>query len=729
MASTDDQSQAQARRQSNLAFAFKIAGLDADRRRAMEIFYTFCRVADDIVDEEKTDEEKTSALDQWRASVRGFFAAPGGTPPHDQLAEEMAGIVRRYQIPMAPLLAILDGCAMDIGTHVYSDAAELHRYCYGVACAVGLASIRIFGCTSPRSEEFAVALGYALQFTNILRDLVEDYHELGRIYLPRDEMAAFGVAPEDLAAPAGNPCCRRLFQLQYFRAKHYFNKARRLVTAEDRDALKAAFVMGAFYEAILEKIKAHNFQLTPQRIRLSKWQKLLLLRRTLREGKRPFTPPNPPRHVRVIGGGIAGISAAIATAQAGHTVELHEGKPSLGGRAGSFFLRAADTTIDHGHHALFGCYAAFFLLADTLGLNEKLAHADRLDVPYRTSGRKSSRLRAGKIPLLHLLPALLGFSEISWRDRLAILRFGIALRLGNRPRPAETAAAWLARLGQTPGAIRALWEPFCVAALNLPLAEADAALFFATIRRTLFGGVRDSAIVTSRVPLGELFSPEAEIFLRAVGGQLHLRSQVREVLREENPSRATAIRLADGSILPADAVILATPWKTAARLLPASDPAKRCGEISGEPILNIHLFSRKKISPEPLFGLLDSPWQWIFDVTKSGAPSGIFHYALTMSCPGEWMKKSAEEIIQMTRAELEKIFPETAPLDLAHAQVCKCPDATFSARPATAALRPSTHTATPNLFLAGDWIATGLPATIEGAAQSGQMAAAALDEA
>ncbi len=727
MASTDDQSQAQARRQSNLAFAFKIAGLDADRRRAMEIFYTFCRVADDIVDEEKPDAEKTAALDQWRASVRGFFAAPGGTPPHDQLAKEMAEIVRRYAIPMAPLLAILDGCAMDIGVRVYADAAALHRYCYGVACAVGLASIRIFGCTSPRSEEFAVALGYALQFTNILRDVVEDYHELGRIYLSRDEMAAFGVAPEDLAAPASNPRCRRLFQLQYFRAKHYFNKARRLVTAGDRDALKAAFVMGAFYEAILEKIKAQNFQLTPQRIRLSKWQKLLLLRRTLRAGKKPFVPPAPPRRVRVIGGGIAGISSAIAAAQAGHTVELHEATPALGGRAGSFFLRATNTTIDHGHHALFGCYTSFFHLADTLGLEEKLSRADRLDVPYRAPKGKSSRLRAGKFPPLHLLPALLGFTEISWRDRLAILRFGLALRLGHRPRPDETAAAWLARLGQTPGAIRALWEPFCVAALNLPLAEADAALLFATLRRTLFGGVRDSAIVTSRGPLGELFSPEAEIFLRAIGGQLHLRSPVREILREGNPSRVTAVRLADDAILPADAVILATPWKAAARLLPAADPAARCGEIPGEPILNVHLFSRKKISSAPLTGLLDSPWQWIFDVTRPGASSEIFHYALTMSCPGGWMKKTAEEILQMTRSELEKLFPEAAPLDLAHAQVCKCPDATFAARPAVAARRPGPRTATPNLFLAGDWIATGLPATIEGAAQSGQMAAAALD--
>jgi phytoene/squalene synthetase len=354
MPSTDDSQQALSRKKSNLATAFKIAGLEPARVRAMEILYTFCRVADDIVDEPgRTDEGKRAEIDRWRTSIRGIFAAPGGAPPHDTLAVELAGIVRDYHIPIEPLLEILDGCEMDIGGCEYATAADLRKYCHGVACAVGLASIRVFGCVSPQSEAFAEALGYALQFTNILRDVVEDYCELGRVYLPREEMSAFGVNPEDLARPDANPACTRLFRLQYFRAKHYFNKARRLIAPEDFAALKAARLMGAFYEEILEKIKAHGFRLTRERVSLSKWEKILALRLVL--AQRVPVATVPPRHLLIVGAGVAGIAAAAEAALNGDTVTLLEARPVPGGRAGSIPGVAGGPEIDCGHHAVFGC--------------------------------------------------------------------------------------------------------------------------------------------------------------------------------------------------------------------------------------------------------------------------------------------------------------------------------------------------------------------------------------
>jgi squalene-associated FAD-dependent desaturase len=748
MSATDDQQQALARKKSTLARAFKIAGLGEARTRAMEILYTFCRVADDIVDEPGlSDSEKHTALDLWRTSIRGCFDAPGGAPPHDKLAGELAEIVREYRIPMEPLLEILDGCEMDIGEHKYTTAAELHTYCHGVACAVGLASIRVFGCVSPLSDAFAVALGYALQFTNILRDVVEDYRELGRVYLPREEMDAFGVKPEDLAAPDAHPACARLFQLQYFRAKHYFNKARRLIAPEDFAALKAARIMAAFYEAILEKIKDCGFSYEQARMRRTHWERVRILRRVLAQ-RSPVTAarsaatagarlPLLPGRVVVVGAGVAGIAAAVEAALRGDTVTLLEAGPVAGGRAGlisggSAGGGAGGRGMDSGHHALFGCYRAFFRLADTLGVRGKLHEASRLDVPYRSPGGRVSRLRAVRLPApLHLAGALIGFDEVSWRDRFAIFRFGGALRLGlGRPRPGESAAAWLARHRQTPGALRALWEPFCVAALNEPLATGCAALLETTLRRTLFGGVKDSAIVAAADALGRLFDPELALYLRAIGGELRVRARVREL--RFSGERVSGVVLANGDVLAADAVISAVPWAELPRLLPQGEAVGgQAAQLRGNPILNVHLFTKVPLAgmEEPLAALLDSPVQWIFREGDGGGAGagGLCHYALTLSCPGGWMEFPNGEILRRVKSELARFFPEVRDEDFAEGSVCKYPLATFAAVPGAAAFRPGTKTRWPNLFLAGDWTDTGLPATLESAAQSGQAAAKAFD--
>ena len=738
MSATDDPQQAQARRNSNLAAAFAAVGMDAPRRRAMELFYTFCRVADDIVDATSDDDDaKRAALNTWRATLRGYFNDADSAPPHTTLGRELARVVHTYNIPLAPLLAILDGCEMDIGPRTYATTTELHAYCYGVASAVGLASIRIFGCTAPQSEAFAVALGYALQFTNILRDVVEDYHDLGRVYLPREEMDALGVQPGDLAAPAHNPACRRLFQLQYFRAKHYFNKARRLIAPEDRGALRAAFLMGAFYEAILEKIKASQFRLTRRRTRLSKWQKLSLLRRVRRENTLPVpsttagaTARGAPRHIAVIGGGVAGIAAAIHAALDGNTVTLLEARPALGGRAASFSIRPGNATtldIPHGHHAMFGCYHSFLNLADALGVRWKFDEARRLDVPYLSPGAIPSRLRATPfLPApLHLLGALANFAALSWRDCFSILRPGLALRFGQGPRNGETAAEWLARHSPTANATRVLWEPFCMAALNEPLDRADATLFAKALHRTLFGGARDSAIIRSRVALGELFTPEVMLCLRATGGGVRTSAQVTAFTFSHDT--ITSATLHDGTCVNADAYILATPWTAAARLLPQAKPLTDTFQhLRGNPILNVHVFTDKSFMDAPFAALLDSPLQWIFETRPSPrSPNAPVHYAITISCPGEWMKWTAAQITARTHAELERFFPAFSKTTVGATRVCKCPNATLEAG-VVMPQRPGPLTPWRNLFLAGDWTDTGLPSTLEGAAQSGQTAAHAL---
>lgn len=784
MASTDDSTQVTARNASNLAIAFKLAGLSPERRRGMEVFYAFCRVADDIADEPgPTDAEKHAMLDAWRATIRGYF--DGSAAPHDALGRELGEVVKTFGVPKQPLLDIIDGVSMDIVARTYETFEETRQYCYGVASAVGLVSIRIFGCRHSMSEEFALAMGYALQFTNILRDVVEDRIQLGRVYLPQRELRAFGLTGDDLLDPAKKPeATAALFRLQYFRAKHFFNKTRRLVHPDDREALKAAFVMGAFYEAILEKIKASGFHITEKRIRLSKWEKLMLMRRTLAELKKPQVVKTAPKRVVVIGGGVAGIASAVAFAGEGHTVTLLEAKATLGGRATSFRHAATGVMLDNGQHAVMGCYDEFLKLCDTLGVRGKFAGTGKLDVKYRAAmpvagasagarasspasddgivlanaARASARPTVGAVresrlcaswpEPVHGLGAVLGFSELSFGDKLAVLRLGVALKLGAKPKPGETGAAWLARLGQTPGAVRAIWEPFCIAALNETLATGDAGVLRETLRRSLFGDKAAGAVLLAKDGLAEVFEPELALYLEATGGALKTRAQVKELrgaglrpasAQPEGASQPkdgggepcaaiSSALLADGSEVPGDAFVLATAWKAAGALAPAGVIDARLGEaLAGNEILNVHLFTDRPVTREAMTGVLDSPIQWVFDRTAAGAPAGLFRCAVTLSAPpADWASSDAEAIVRRTVAELEKAFPESKGFSVVHHFVCKCKDATFATLLPSGVKRPAAKTVVPNLFLAGDWTDTGLPATIEAAAQSGFAAERAL---
>ncbi len=216
---------------SNLALSF--ASLPEAERRAMSIFYAFCRVVDDVADStELPIEEKQRQLGEWRKEIhRAYMDAPL-TP----LGREMAQIIRTYLIAPTPLEEILNGMEMDMSILRYPNFALLEQYCYRVASAVGLVSIDIFGCRHPQTRDYAVALGMAFQLTNILRDVKKDA-SFGRIYLPLDELAAFGVTEADIMEGRFNEKMRQLFRFQHHRARHYFAKAHRLMVPSDRPKL------------------------------------------------------------------------------------------------------------------------------------------------------------------------------------------------------------------------------------------------------------------------------------------------------------------------------------------------------------------------------------------------------------------------------------------------------------------------------------------------------------
>jgi phytoene synthase len=259
---------------SNLAFALNI--LPRDRRQDMVVFYAFCRSMDDLADDPgMAPEERGRSLDAWKHGLTGGFENPG------ELQQDVISLRDRRQIPNDLLVAIIDGCQMDLQPQRFETWDSLSNYIWKVACAVGLISIRIFGCTDPRSEQYAVALGHALQLTNILRDIDEDLSNGGRIYLPLADMARFQYTEQDLIGRVRDGRFLALMTYEAERAEGYFQQAAEALPAADRRALVPARIMGEIYHLLLGKMRDGSFQVFEKRYRVSKARKLAILSKHL----------------------------------------------------------------------------------------------------------------------------------------------------------------------------------------------------------------------------------------------------------------------------------------------------------------------------------------------------------------------------------------------------------------------------------------------------------------
>jgi len=709
---------------SNLALSF--AALPEAERRAMSIFYAFCRVVDDVADStELPIEEKRRQLEEWREEIRRAYLATPLTP----LGQELAQIIRTYLIAPTPLEEILNGMEMDMSILRYPTFALLDQYCYRVASAVGLVSIDIFGCRQARTREYAVALGMAFQLTNILRDVKKDA-SFGRIYLPLDELAAFGVTEDDIIEGRWSEKMRQLFRFQHHRARHYFAKAHRLMVPSDRPKLIAAEVMREVYEGLLNEIERRDFDVMRSPVKLSKMAKVrLVLRAKAREKRAPARPPAP-KKVVVLGAGYAGLTAVNELILRGHDVTLIEGRALLGGRAHSFVDPKSGQTLDNGQHVLMGCYRETLGLLRQLGVTDRLWSPPNLRVPF-LSEKGQSTLAATLPAPLHLLSALLGYGELSAADKFSAVKLALRLRLGQNPTADETVETWLQRWKQTPNMIRALWEPLCLAALNEPVNTGSAQLFATVIRRSFLAGADDPKILLSRVGLSELFAPEVRRLLDMCGGTLRLQAPVTGLNFEGSALRE--IKLSDGSSLRPDAVVSALPWHVLRALLPEENKlTQACRQMEDAPIVSLHLWLDRAIMNEPFVGLLDSPVHWIFSRDHiHGADAGQSGHVITAVVSGarDLAEKSAVELEELTLKELARFVPEVKDAKVLHRMVYKARSATFAATPEMESLRPGASTTWSNFWLAGDWTDTGLPATIEGAVVSGYRAAHAVDVA
>ncbi|MBL9131614.1 MAG: squalene/phytoene synthase family protein [Verrucomicrobiaceae bacterium] len=263
---------------SNLAFA--LGCLPKERKRDMITFYAFCRVVDDIADDPgRGEEEKERELSHWRQCVLE------GTPPGHSVLDEALDLPKKYGFPRAWMAEIIEGVASDITRLRYQTFEELLAYCYKVASVVGLVSIEIFGHEKPETRDYAINLGYALQLTNIIRDVGQDARENGRIYLPLEDLRQFGVSESDLLSAIPNERLNKLLDYQYRRARNYYQAAQSALPPEDRKNMVASQIMSEIYSTILEKLKRERYPVFTKRVNLHPLRKAWILGRHLLRAK------------------------------------------------------------------------------------------------------------------------------------------------------------------------------------------------------------------------------------------------------------------------------------------------------------------------------------------------------------------------------------------------------------------------------------------------------------
>ena len=436
--------------------------------------------------------------------------------------------------------------------------------------------------------------------------------------------------------------------------------------------------------------------------------------------------------VIVIGAGVAGLSAATALAESGARVLVLEARPGLGGRATAFRDPETGERVDNGQHILMGCYDETFAFLRRVGAGDRVLWQTSLSLSMiDVTGHETTLKFPGVASPLHLLGGVLAWEALSWRERFSVLRIGAALRnnagRGATAKATETVRDWLVRHGQAPRLCELFWEPLALAALNQSIDQA-AAPHFAGILARMFGpDPLAAALVLPAVPLDELYAEPARQWLHSRGHQV--RTNAPATVEVQNDA-VKAVHIRDERI-EAPVVVSSVPWHAMATLFneaPASlgEMLKNAAALGSSPIVTVNLWFDRPVMHEPLIGLPGRSFQWAFDkrAIVGGAAS---HLSLVSSGAEQIVAGSNEELVTLALREIREALPAARTAMLRKGSAVRERRSTFSLAP-DAPPRPATMTAVRGLFLAGDWIDTGLPATIESAAASGHLAAAAISD-
>jgi squalene-associated FAD-dependent desaturase len=432
--------------------------------------------------------------------------------------------------------------------------------------------------------------------------------------------------------------------------------------------------------------------------------------------------------VVVVGGGLAGITAALDCADAGAHVTLVEVRRRLGGAA--YSVERDGLEMDNGQHVfLRGCFAYRDLLG-RLGSEHLVAVQPRLEIPVLRPGSEPFLLRRGSLPApLHLAGALARYPHLSRRERLSAARATLALmRIDEREleRDQITFGEWLRRHGQGAAAVAALWDLIALPTLNLPAAEASLALGAFVFRQGLLTSAGAGDIGFHVGTLGEIIAVPAEASLRRAGVDVRLGWRAERLLPGGDGIEVQGRGEGEVDGLSAESVILALPHTRAATLLEPllGERAQALRGLGASPIVNLHLLYDRVVCEHPFAAGVGTPVQYLFDRSAAaGAPAGSQYLAVSLSGAEREMRMSVQELRELYVPALAQLLPRTREARLESFLVTREHAATFRAAPGVGALRPGPQTEVPGLLLAGTWTATGWPATLESAVLSGHAAA------
>ena len=443
--------------------------------------------------------------------------------------------------------------------------------------------------------------------------------------------------------------------------------------------------------------------------------------------------------VVIIGGGLAGLAAAIGAADAGWRVTVVEARPRLGGLTHSFTREVAGerVAVDNGQHVFLRCCSAYRAFLHRLGVAGQTVLLP-LDVPVvDPATRRKGRLRRDPLPApLHLLRSLAGYPLLSLRERWTAARAITALRRVDRNSRAvdqRSFGDWLAQRGVPQRAVDRLIDVFTVATLNAPAALVSLGIAAMVFQDGLLTDRTACDIGYATVPLGELHGSAAGRLLGALGVRVLLRTSARSVMPQGDRWQ---VEVADPAgvprILDADAVVVAVPHDRATRLLPPGALPVSPGLLHSSPIINVHVIYDRRVLDRPFLASVESPAQFIFDRTTASGLAAVRpewqYLAVSVSAATRWIREPVAAIRAVFLPAVQEILPDARTAEVIDFFVTREPQATFLPEPGSAAYRLGTRTRLPGLFLAGAWTDTGWPATMEGAVRSGWAAAAALGE-
>jgi hydroxysqualene dehydroxylase len=432
------------------------------------------------------------------------------------------------------------------------------------------------------------------------------------------------------------------------------------------------------------------------------------------------------KRVVIIGGGFAGLAAGVRLSERAYEVLLLERRNHLGGRAYSFIDAKTGDVVDNGQHLFMGCYHHTIAFLDKIGRLDRLKFQDRPRVDFLdTEGFTSFDCPPLPAPL-NVLAGLLRMKGIGIGDKLRTFNVGRAITSNGKFSPgALTVDQWLDELGQSARIKKRFWQPMVVATLNQSPDIASARMLKVVLREAFGGDSKSARIGISRVGLSDLYTDGACDFIKSRGGDVQTGAQVRRLVIERGV--VVAVELKDGQRVEGDYFISAVPPEALFSVLPDELKIKEFAQLEAlgsSPIVSINLWFDRPIIDREFVGLLGTRSQWIFNKDLILSPDRQQNQvAVIISAACDFVDWTRNDLVEMAISDLHELLPASRTAELLHSVIVKEREATLSHTVESDSLRPGPRTSISNLILAGDWTDTGLPATIESAVMSGDVAA------